>query len=495
MDEHRHGTHGPDGIVDVVIVGGGAAGLSAALALGRVRRSVVVIDAGEPRNAPAAHMHGFLSRDGMPPKEFLAVGREEVRDYDVAVLDGRAVSAEAHAGTFVVSLEDGRRVAGRRMLVTTGLIDELPEIDGLAERWGDDVVHCPFCHGWEVRDRPLAVIGVAGFGPLRAQMFRNLSDDVTLVVHDGVAPSEDEQARLATLGVAIVDGPALEVVVADDHVTGLRLANGEVLPAAAIVAGGQMVARSTVLQSLGLEPVDHPMGMGASFEADGDGRTTVPGLWVAGNVTDIRASVVHAAAGGFTAAVAINADLLATDVERAATTSHVHDLPPVMDQAFWDGWYAQTDQVWSGDPNPWLVAEAGGLTPGRALDVGAGEGADALWLAEQGWEVTAVDIAALALDRGRAEATRRGGDVAGRIDWHPADVTTWAPPAGAFDLVTLQFVHLTAAERAVAYPACAAAVARARHAARRGPRPLRPRHHRRPLGSSRSLLHRRGARP
>ena len=176
-------------------------------------------------------------------------------------------------------------------------------------------------------------------------------------------------------------------------------------------------------------------------------------------MTDIRASVVHAAAGGFTAAVAINADLLATDVERAATTSHVHDLPPVMDQAFWDGWYAQTDQVWSGDPNPWLVAEASELTPGRALDVGAGEGADALWLAEQGWEVTAVDIAALALDRGRAEATRRGGDVAGRIDWHPADVTTWAPPAGAFDLVTLQFVHLTAAERAVAYPACAAAVA------------------------------------
>ena len=164
------------------------------------------------------------------------------------------------------------------MLVTTGLIDELPEIDGLAERWGNDVVHCPFCHGWEVRDRPLAVIGVAGFGPLRARMFRNLSDDVTLVVHDGVAPTEDEQARLATLGVAIVDGPALEVVVADDHVTGLRLATARSSPPPRSWPGARWWPVRPCCSPSVWSPSTIRWGWGRVLEADGDGRTTVPGL-------------------------------------------------------------------------------------------------------------------------------------------------------------------------------------------------------------------------
>ncbi len=141
---------------DVVIVGGGAAGLSAALVLGRARRKVAVIDAGAPRNAPAAHMQGFLSRDGMPPADLLTIGREEVTGYGVEIIDGEVTTIEPG---FVVHLASGERLTTRRILLTTGVSDELPAIPGVRERWGRDLLHCPYCHGWEVRDQPLGVLG------------------------------------------------------------------------------------------------------------------------------------------------------------------------------------------------------------------------------------------------------------------------------------------------------------------------------------------------
>jgi len=147
---------------DVVVIGGGAAGLSGALTLARSRRSVLVIDAGEPRNAPAAGVHGFLTRDGMNPQALLEVGRAEVRGYGGHIVDGRVTSASRNGDSFTVSLADGRAVSARRLLVTTGLLDELPEVSGLRERWGRDVLHCPYCHGWEVRDQ---AVGVLGTGP------------------------------------------------------------------------------------------------------------------------------------------------------------------------------------------------------------------------------------------------------------------------------------------------------------------------------------------
>ena len=136
---------------DVVIVGGGAAGLSAALVLGRARRRVAVIDAGAPRNAPAAHMQGFLSRDGMPPAELLAAGRAEVTGYGVEIIEDMVVGIEPG---FTVRLANGDTLTARRVLVTTGVSDELPDIPGVQERWGRDLLHCPYCHGWEVRDQP-----------------------------------------------------------------------------------------------------------------------------------------------------------------------------------------------------------------------------------------------------------------------------------------------------------------------------------------------------
>src|SRR5438132_1229324 len=139
---------------DVVIVGGGLAGLTGALTLARARRSVLVVDSGQPRNAPAAHAHGYLTRDGAPPLELLSLGRREVRGYHGEIVAGTVTRLERlPGGGFRVALDGGTHWEARRVLVATGLVDELPDIPGLRERWGRDVVHCPYCHGWEVRDR------------------------------------------------------------------------------------------------------------------------------------------------------------------------------------------------------------------------------------------------------------------------------------------------------------------------------------------------------
>jgi thioredoxin reductase len=171
---------------EVVIVGGGSAGLAAALALGRARRSVLVIDSGTPRNAPATHVHNYLGRESTPPSELIAIGREEVATYGGQFASGTVSSARAvnaDGAGFQVALTDGQAVSARRLLVTTGLADELPGVPGVAERWGRDVLHCPYCHGWEVRDQR---IGVLASGPLsvhQALLFRQWSSDVTLLLH------------------------------------------------------------------------------------------------------------------------------------------------------------------------------------------------------------------------------------------------------------------------------------------------------------------------
>ncbi|MEP7026675.1 MAG: NAD(P)/FAD-dependent oxidoreductase, partial [Actinomycetota bacterium] len=174
---------------DVVIAGGGAAGLSGALALARARRSVLVIDAGTPRNAPAAAVHGFLSRDGMSPAELLEAGRAEVRGYGGQIVPGEVVAADRGGTGFTVTTDGGRAVGARRLLVSTGLADELPDVPGLAERWGRDVLHCPYCHGWEVRDQAVGVLASSPLAVHQALLFRQWTADLTLFLHTMPAPS------------------------------------------------------------------------------------------------------------------------------------------------------------------------------------------------------------------------------------------------------------------------------------------------------------------
>jgi len=310
-----------DETYDVVVVGGGAAGLSGAVALARSRRSVLVVDAGDPRNAPAGHVHNYLGREGTPPAELLAAGRADVKGYGGEVVTDTAVAAEPVDGGFRVTFTSGRTVRARRMLVTTGLVDELPDVAGLAARWGRDVLHCPYCHGYEVRDRAIGILASAVPTAVHhALLFRQLSDDVTVFLHTVGDLPPDAREQLVARGVAVVDGEVAAVEVADDRLTGLRLRSGEVVPRDAVVVAPTFVARAEVLTSLGLVPVEQEMAgvvMGAAVPADPTGATAVPGVWVAGNVTDLRAQVVSAAAAGLNAGAAINADLIAEETRRA----------------------------------------------------------------------------------------------------------------------------------------------------------------------------------
>jgi thioredoxin reductase len=308
---------------DVVVIGGGAAGLSGALMLARSRRSVLVIDGGAPRNAPAAAVHGLLARDGTPPGELLDRGRAEVRGYGGQVTAGQVTAAHRDGDGFTVNLADGRAAQARRLLVATGLTDELPDIPGLRERWGRDVVHCPYCHGWEVRDQAIGVLASGPTAVHQALLFRQLSDDVVLLSHTMPEPAGQDAQQLAARGIRIVPGEVVAVRTAGDRLTGVELADGTVpakttvLTRQVLAVAPRMVARAGFLATLGLKPTVHPRGVGEYIAADPTGMTSVPGVWVAGNVTDLMAQVGGAAAGGAMAGAVINADLVAEDAQQA----------------------------------------------------------------------------------------------------------------------------------------------------------------------------------
>jgi thioredoxin reductase len=309
-----------DGSYDVVVVGGGAAGLSGALALVRARRSVLVVDAGQPRNLPAGHVHNYLTQDATTPTDLLAAGRGEVIGYGGRVIDGRVTAVARRRDGFLVTVDDRREVTARRLLVTTGLVDELPDVPGIAQRWGRDVMHCPHCNGWEVSDRRVGVLATEAMSAHRAAVWRQWSPHVVLLLNGLPKPAGEQAEWLAALGIAVVDGPVAEVIVAGDAVTGVRLASGDVVELDAVVITPRYVARAGVLAALGIEPIDVQVGgqvVGRQVSADPLGAPVGPGVWVAGNLADLRGHLITAAASGLNAAVAINADLVAEDTRVA----------------------------------------------------------------------------------------------------------------------------------------------------------------------------------
>jgi thioredoxin reductase len=324
MSDHAAGQPAVE-TYDVVVVGGGSAGLSGALALGRARRRVLVVDAGDPRNAPASGVHNYLTSEGMPPRQLLAAGREEVGRYGVSVVPGRVRSARpvgpGSAGpAFVVELADGATVTARRLLVTTGLTDQLPDVPGLAARWGRDVVHCPYCHGWEVQDQALGILATSPMAVHSALLFRQWSDDVVLFTHTAAPPTPEQAEQLEARGIPVVDGEVARLEIADDRIVGVRLASGRVVARQALAVGPGLAARAAVLTGLGLPTAELTMAgdvLGTFVPADPTGATEVPGVWVAGNVADPMAQVIVAAAAGLKAGAAINGDLVAEDTARA----------------------------------------------------------------------------------------------------------------------------------------------------------------------------------
>ncbi|HEV2528148.1 MAG TPA: bifunctional NAD(P)/FAD-dependent oxidoreductase/class I SAM-dependent methyltransferase [Thermomicrobiales bacterium] len=470
--------------VDVIVIGGGAAGLSAALmlarVLARVRRSVVVVDAGSPRNAPADGVHGLLAREGMSPSEFMSRGRREAQSYGATIVNGEVVQVSGTMDAFTVTLRDGQVLHGRRLLIATGLVDELPDISGVRERWGRDVLHCPYCHGWEMRDRRIGVIASGPMSVHQALVFRQLTDHVTFFEQDHVLEASD-RARFDALGIRVVPGEVVAVEVVEDRIAGVRLADDPArVEVDVVVVAPRMVARAELFAGIGIQLAEHPAG--ACIEADSFGVTSVPGVWAAGNASNLSAQVGAAAAAGALAAQHISAMLVMADADRAVADREVADreagdarITPAtrpadhapaqtFDKAYWEQhWQARSASrpgpgksvghgaehggaaapAYQHPVNPYLTRETRDLTPGTALDAGSGAGAEAMWLAASGWRVTATDISTtvLAQARAHAEATHPT-EVNRRVEWVEADLERWVP-GRTFDLVTTHYAHPT----------------------------------------------------
>ncbi len=300
---------------DVVVVGGGAAGLSAALMLGRARRRVLVVDAGAPRNRFAEHMHGVLGHEGLDPAELLARGRTEVAEYGVTVTEG-VVSRVDDRGDELAVVGPSDTERARAMIVATGMGDELPVVPGLAERWGRSVLHCPYCHGWEVRGRRLGVLVTSPFGVHQAQLVRQWSEQVVVFAAPETMDSAAEQ-RLRARDVDIVHDTVVELLGTRDRLDGVRTGDGRVVPLDALFTVGVPRPHDGFLAGLDLERADGPMG---SFLAvDATGRTSHERIWAAGNVVNPAANVPMAISAGAFAGASVNQALVVAEFDAAQT--------------------------------------------------------------------------------------------------------------------------------------------------------------------------------
>lgn len=298
---------------DVIVVGGGPAGLSAALTLGRVRRSTLVVDAGEPRNAPSPALHNFLSRDGAPPAELRAIAREQLGGYPSVRFRAAAVARieRRSDGSFAVEFDDGDAAAARRLLLATGLADDLPPIPGLEAAWGRFALHCPYCHGYEVRDSPLAVLGATADRARLALHLTRLSGDVVLCTHGAEPPEPGARGVLEARGVRLRPEPISRIDVDGDEGIRIVFANGDALRRRAIFVHSTTRQRSPLAASLGCRTFDDGI-----VEVDDLGRTSVPGVYAAGDMArragmpGPAAAIVAAAASGAIAGTAIDQELV-----------------------------------------------------------------------------------------------------------------------------------------------------------------------------------------
>jgi thioredoxin reductase len=299
---------------DVVIIGGGVAGQSAALVMGRARRRVVVVDDGRPRNAPASAAYGFLSRDGMPPHQLLAISRAELEPYGVHFVDGTVEDVEEAPDGWDVTTADGRTLRGRQLVLASGLRDVLPDLPGARETWGRGLLQCPYCHGWEVRDQALGVLGTAETSIQQALLVRQWSEDVTFFPHGTDDLRKEDEHKLRSRGIRIAPGAAAAFVLeqsddgAPQPISGVRLTDGQVIPCTAVFCEPEAEAGSPLLSALGCE-----LRADGCVSTDEIGRTSVHRTWAVGNAADPAAQLIPAAGDAYRVAVAINAFLVEED--------------------------------------------------------------------------------------------------------------------------------------------------------------------------------------
>lgn len=417
---------------DCVIVGGGAAGLSAALVLGRARRQVLLVDAGNQSNLAAHGIGGLLGSDGRAPADLYAAGRAELAAYPtVEVRTGEVVRGEPG---FVLELADGTRERARTVLLATGMEYRAPKIAGIEELWGSSVFHCPFCHGWEMRDAPVAVIAQGDRAVHSALMMRGWTEDLVVLTNGDSGLDEAQVKQLDVAGIGVDERSIAQFVSRDGELVAVEFADGTRLARRGALVASTLHQRSPLAAQLGAVSAPGPIAVDA-LVVDAFARTSVPGLFAAGDLSAQMPQVATAVASGSQSGAAVVQYLLGEDVGLP--------VPPWPAQTavtaqYWERHYGQRGRIWSGRVNAQLAKIAADLPAGSALDLGCGEGGDAVWLAEQGWQVTAVDVSETALARAAAEAQQRG--VADHIAFERHDLSE-SLPDGRFDLVSAQFLQ------------------------------------------------------
>jgi len=306
-------------ILDAIIVGGGAAGLSAALVLGRCLRQVLVCDAGNPRNAPARIFNGYLSRDGSTPGEFLQISREQLRRYETVELRTVKVDhAERVDRRFMVTLETGERIAARLLLIATGLIDELPAIEGFKQFYGKTAHNCPYCDGWEHRGEPVAVVGGSQDAADLAIEMLLWSKDVVLCANGPLECDDKARSQMNRCGVQVIETAIARLEGTGDVLEGVRFTDGTVLARTVLFFSPGQHQRSPLAEQLGCTFCEED----GCIHCDETAATGIPGLYAAGNASRGVQLVIAAAAEGTLAAVAMNNALIEADAESGDLASN-----------------------------------------------------------------------------------------------------------------------------------------------------------------------------
>jgi thioredoxin reductase len=304
-----------DNLCDCVIVGGGAAGLSAGLVLGRARRRTLLVDAGEQSNLAAHGIGGLLGQDGRPPAELYAAGHRELAAYpSVEYRTGQVVAGARVGDAFELMSADGRRERTRRILLATSMEYRPPPIPGLAPLWGASVFHCPFCHGWEMRDQPLAVLARGEQTVHASLLLRGWSDDIVLLTDGPANLGDDDRARLAAAGVGMDERPVAEIVSADGELAAIAFADGGRLERRGLMVATTLHQRSSLPEQLDVEFAEPTPLTAERISVDALCRTSVPGVFAAGDLSAQMPQVAAAIASGSLAAVAVLQSLLADDV-------------------------------------------------------------------------------------------------------------------------------------------------------------------------------------
>jgi thioredoxin reductase len=299
-------------IYDAVIVGAGSAGLSAALALGRARRKVLVLNGGAARNAPTDASHNFFTRDGISPRELLTIGTEQLEPYGTEIQVHNAEAIQRENEHFLVTLDNGQRVGSRKIILATGVIDVLPDIPGFRELWGKHIHHCPYCHGWEVRDRPLAVYAQGDLGYQFAVMIRHWSQDLVVCSNGDAGFSDEQREHLKELNLQLIETPIERLETSDRGLEKIIFRDDSALERKHIFMRPPHQQRSPLASQLGCAMSDD----GLYVKVDAKGETSAPGIYAAGDMTGPMQAVSQAVASGTLAGAMLNHTLVFEDARR-----------------------------------------------------------------------------------------------------------------------------------------------------------------------------------